>query len=259
MRPLLERLNHAGLWHRQVRIGPDRFKACSFDRLVYLGWQKLRARRRDNACPWRALLRPGAHVVDIGANLGLYAHRLAEVVGPGGRVTAFEPDPRLFATLRENILLNGRPIRALPYAIGAQTGRALLARGLFNSGDNRVRPATDGNGGRQAEIQIRALDDVLSGEAIDLIKLDIQGWEVEALRGMPRILAANPKIILYLEVWPHGLKQTGTSVTDLFSLLRSFGMRLSSPSGTSVPSPAELTARENQPLWFTDVIARRSV
>ena len=72
-----------------------------------------------------------------------------------------------------------------------------------------------------------ALDDYFKpGARVDLIKMDIQGYEVNALRGADRVLADNPDIRLLFEFWPYGLKQAGASWVELIEALEQKGMRI---------------------------------
>lgn len=73
-----------------------------------------------------------------------------------------------------------------------------------------------------------ALDDYFKpGQRVDFIKMDIQGYELHALRGAGRVLADNPAAKLLLEFWPYGLKQAGTNWVELVEALRGKNMRVS--------------------------------
>ena len=179
---LFSRFNRAGLWHRTVRVGADRFSACSLDRLVYLWKQKFRAQDQREARFIAGLVRPGSRVIDAGANLGVYAHVLARAAGAAGEVIAFEPDAELFATLEKNVARNALNIRPQRKALGAKHGVARLQRGWLNSGDNRLRPV-DVVALEAAEIEIVALDECCAGQRIDFIKMDVQGFAAHVIAG----------------------------------------------------------------------------
>ncbi len=72
-----------------------------------------------------------------------------------------------------------------------------------------------------------ALDDYFkSGQRVDLIKMDFQGFEFHALRGAKRVLEENPDIRLLLEFWPLALKQAGADANDFIAALREKGMAI---------------------------------
>lgn len=257
LRSLLDRLNHASLWNRRITIGPDRFQACSFDRLLYLAYHRARQPRSAEVRFLRSLIQPGDHVVDAGANLGVFSHLMARAAGPGGRVTSFEPDPVLHATLVANATSNGLPIKAFPVALGATSGWASLNRGLYNSGDNRLSFSTQQSSGGQVSVKVSTLDDLLRGDRVDLIKIDVQGWELSVLQGMHETLARNPAVRLFLELWPYGLKVAGTSATRLLDRLRALGFEPASIPGQPALEALDFAALEQQPFWFGDIVAHR--
>src|SRR5262249_38968830 len=65
-----------------------------------------------------------------------------------------------------------------------------------------------------------------AGERVDLLKLDIQGYELHALRGAKRIINENPDIKLLLEFWPYGLKQAGVNWGQLIEMIQGFAMNI---------------------------------
>ncbi len=253
----LIRFNRARCWHWRVRAGPDRLRATSLDRLVYLWRWRWLGRRGAEATFLKAHLKPGMQVVDAGANLGAYSHLFAQCVGPDGRVIAFEPDPRLFTALVGNARANGRQqIQPHCIALGESSGQAELKSGGLNSGDNQLAPpeSSDGSG---VMIPVTTLDEFLNGATVDFIKMDIQGWEVHALRGMTRTLAANPHLQLYLELWPYGLFRAGSSPKELFEALTERGFLFEVRLQGAAPSSLDFLALGRRRYWFTDIYAWR--
>jgi FkbM family methyltransferase len=259
----LARFNHASSWHRLVRAGPDRLRATSLDRLVYLWRWKWLASRNLEAEFLRSKLLPAMRVVDAGANLGAYSHLFARCVGPAGRVIAFEPDAVLFDALVANARNNGlTQIQPQRLALGDLSGRGNLQRAQFNSGDNRLsKPAA---GGLEGETTITTLDEFLHGQAVDFIKMDIQGWELHALRGMTRTLEENRHVQLYIEFWPHGLTQAGSSPAELLDFLHLHGFQFEArPRSPSLGSAELLRAAARKVSsagnrsWFVDIYAWR--
>jgi FkbM family methyltransferase len=155
-------------------------------------------------------IKQGDAVVDLGANIGYYTLLLAKLVGPQGRVHAFEPDPDNFAILEKNVASNGyRNVKLVRQAVSGTTGDIKLYRAEDDPGDHRVYDSHDD---RQSII-IRAtrLDDYFDGREarIDFIKMDIQGAEGAALEGMFSLLERNQGVRLLMEFWPIGLQRNG--------------------------------------------------
>lgn len=255
----LSRLNRSGVWRRRVRVGDDALRAPSLDRLVYLWLHRCGFMGAEEGRTLRRLVRPGAHVVDIGANVGLYTLLLSRLVGDEGRVFAYEPEPDLFAALRENCFAN-QVANVIPVncALGEASGRVRFYRSVFNSGDNRL--GGFGWAAEAVEVEMARLDDVLSDARVDFIKMDVQGYEMRVLTGMQRLLAANPHLEIYFEFWPHGLTAAGSEPEGLLRHLHDRGFRIYQPHGTDlVEAPgwdalrARLTGKK-----FTNLVASRT-
>jgi len=178
----------------------------------------------------RALLRKilfqGAVVVDVGANIGIYSQFLSRCVGPTGLVHSFEPSPdnfkRLSAATRD--LSNVRLSQA---AVGERSGECKLYVSDKLNVDHRAYK-TDGDSRRALATEMVALDDYFKrGQHLDLIKMDIQGYELHALRGAQRVLRENPEINLLLEFWPAGLEQAGVGWKGFIEMLQGLNMNMS--------------------------------
>jgi FkbM family methyltransferase len=175
----------------------------------------------------RRLLRPGDTFVDGGANVGLFALAAAACVGPTGRVVCFEPATATRAVLRRNVDLNGfRWVEIRDEALGDRTsiGRMLTFEG-DGAGLSSFAPATL-SGARSEDVPIETLDALFSPNAsrLKLVKLDLEGSEVKALRGATEVLSLGPDLIL--EVEPDHLERQGCSAAELLHLLKSAGYQL---------------------------------
>ena len=174
----------------------------------------------------RQILVPGNVAVDAGANIGIYSQFLARCVGPAGVVYSFEPAPENFERLRA-AARGFSNMHIEQAAVGERSRKAeLYVSGTLNVDHRTYLPANSTR--RAVQIEMVALDDYFSpGQRVDLIKMDIQGYELHALRGAGRVLADNPDIKLLLELWPYGLKQAGTNWIDLIDAITSRGMTVS--------------------------------
>lgn len=174
----------------------------------------------------RQILVAGAVAVDAGANIGIYSQFLARCVGPAGSVYSFEPAPENFERLRA-ATRGFSNVHILQAAVGERSGKSELYLSDRLNVDHRTY-LTDNSARRVVQIEMVALDDYFKpGQRVDFIKMDIQGYELHALRGAGRVLADNPAAKLLLEFWPYGLKQAGTNWVELIDALTGKNMTVS--------------------------------
>ena len=178
-------------------------------------------------------LSAGCVAVDAGANIGIYSQFLSRCVGPTGAVHSFEPSPENFRHLSAAVA--GLPnIRANELAVSDKTGRSLLYVSDKLNVDHHAYP-TEGEARKTIPIKSTTLDDYFAaGSRVDLIKMDVQGFELHALRGAKRVLQENRDIKLLLEFWPFGLKQAGGSADELLSFLEDHSFSLFLPGANGL-------------------------
>ena len=203
----------------------------------------------------RKILFQGAVVTDVGANIGIYSQFLSRCIGPTGLVHSFEPSPDNFGRLSASTrhLSNVRLTHA---AVGERSGECKLYVSDKLNVDHRAYKA-DGDSRRAISIEMVALDDYFKpGERVDLIKMDIQGYELHALRGAQRLLQENMEIHLLLEFWPAGLEQAGVGWEELVEMLQSLNMDLTlvKPCGLV---PFDARDVRNDISWYVNLFAHR--
>lgn len=172
-------------------------------------------------------INPDDVVLDIGAHIGYYTLIFAKLVGPHGKVFAFEPEPENFALLESNVRVNGyHNVTLIRKAVSDGTRKVRLCLSEGNSGDNRIYDSLDGR--RSVEVEALSLDGYFTGYQgrIDFIKMDIQGAEPAALRGMVGLLTKNTEVKLITEFWPLGLKLSGVEPEAYLRLLVDRGFTL---------------------------------
>ncbi len=258
---LIAAFNRLPLWRQHLRVWDFTVAAPTFDRWLYLWMHRLGRMGREEAAFFQKVIRPGMHVADVGANIGLYSLLLARITGPAGRLYAFEPDALMAGALRRNFAANHiAHAEIFECAVGAATGTAVLQRNAMNSGDNRLGTTTGtALHSEQTSVRVCALQDALQGRRLDFIKMDVQGWEGEALRGIAGLLDANPGLQIYFEFWPHGLRRAGTEIPQLAATLRELRLHVTlADAGPDAPA-VDLSALErNLPgKAFTNLLARR--
>lgn len=178
----------------------------------------------------RRLTRPGMVMLDIGGHVGYYTHLASPLVGASGRVIAFEPHPRNVALLRRNTA--HRPnVTVLQVALAEQEGTAELYDYLMMSAsgslhydetmrdvqrahmsDSDVAPRANGFQPQTFTVRTARVDDLLADlgiSAVDVVKMDIEGAELGALRGMTRTIAQSRTLSLVMEYNPLGLRAFG--------------------------------------------------
>lgn len=217
---LAVRFNELTCWRGECPVWDLRFTAASFERWLYLRMHRLGRMGRAERATLEKIVRPGMTVLDVGGNIGLYTVLLSRLVGPAGRVVSFEPDPELFRLLRENCALNGcTNVEAHNLALGRRRDRLVLRKLILNSGDNTLGQGGSRHFRQEVAIEVVALDEFLPGLRPDLVKIDVQGWELEVLRGMERLLATEPPPALLLEFWPEGFRRAGYPAEALVEFL----------------------------------------
>ncbi len=173
-------------------------------------------------------LDPADTVFDIGAHIGTLSLRLAAGLDPDDPhavVHAFEPEPGNAASLQCNVDLNdGLNVCVHPFALGASPGRFPLAvSGQTGSGNNTLRP-TDSSM-TTIEVQVQTAD--LVSEQLNakptLVKVDVEGAELDVLQGMRRLLEKQVVRDLFIEVHPRLIESQGHSPETIKQLLAGFG------------------------------------
>jgi FkbM family methyltransferase len=174
------------------------------------------------------LLQPGETAVDIGANNGFYTALFADRVGPAGRVHAFEANPALVDRLTRMIALNGfhGRVRLNPVAVSdrAGTARLYLSDHLDTTGMSSLVRKTYLEGGACIDVATTTLDDYALQRLvapIALLKMDIEGAEISALRGMEALLRARPPRAILCEVADnrHSLATEGVAFAGSHALI----------------------------------------
>ncbi|NLY03161.1 MAG: FkbM family methyltransferase [Rhodopirellula sp.] len=155
-----------------------------------------------------AILPPrGGIAVDVGAFIGRYTLAYARAVGPSGRVVAAEPLPANHRLLTRNVELNRYAnVTCVPYALGSETRDVQL---MYDAETSTA--STVGQLPRAVVVPQVTLDDLfetLGIRNVDLLKIDVEGAELDVLAGSARTLAASPAVEIIVEI--HGHRQPET-------------------------------------------------
>lgn len=165
---------------------------------------------------FRQFVRPGDTVVEGGANIGAHSLMLARQVG-NGRLIVVEPQPAVFRVLTANLALNGhRRVQAVNAGLGERDGMLYVPAIDYAQPVNVGGVALSMDGG--APVRVVTIDS-MELPAVRLIKLDVEGMEINALRGAERTVR-RCRPVLYLE------SDRRDKEPALAAFIRSLGYRL---------------------------------
>jgi FkbM family methyltransferase len=175
-------------------------------------------------------LQPGMTVLDIGAHQGLYSLVASRRVGPAGRVFSFEPSPRERRALRLNLAINfSLNVTVQGLALGSlETTADLYVVQGYQTGCNSLRPPEVLSSTKLVRVNITTLDRWLSQHPIshiDLIKLDVEGAELDVLRGAKSLLTRDRGTIILCELQDVRSGPWGHKAKDVAALLQDLGFK----------------------------------
>jgi FkbM family methyltransferase len=177
----------------------------------------------------RISLKPGDNALDIGGNIGLQSLRMSQQVGINGKVYAFEPITYLQEKLKKNISLNcASNVTLFPYALSDTEGEVefKIDRNVWNQGTFSLNSINNGSEVQHVIIKIAdEIPEIQTLNSIDLIKIDVEGFEYHVLRGLKQTLIKHkPRIIFEYDgnYW----QKTAQKISDCCSFLQSLNYTL---------------------------------
>jgi FkbM family methyltransferase len=178
-------------------------------------------------------LKPADIFYDVGANIGIFCLLASTIVGPSGRVVAFEPEDNNLVCFRRTLKKGPTNIQLLPLAVGNEDGTMTFDRrgGAFSG-----RLVADREAAFDAiEVQVRSLDGLIAGglPPPDLIKIDVEGGEGSVLEGGTALLKRGTCTVL-CEMHP-GNNPEG--VRRAFTALKAAGYGLTVLGGGAIAEP----------------------
>lgn len=177
----------------------------------------------------RQKLKKGGIFVDAGANNGYFSLLASNVVGKTGKIYAFEPSSSSFDRMRYNIALNkSKNIKAICMAVGNRDDKVWLAENNVEDGRNKISSRKGGTG---TWVKMTPLDRQITQKA-DLIKIDIEGYESEAILGAKGIISNKTKLVI--EHHHTLLKERFHSPDYDFEMLASMGFKIREITGSGL-------------------------
>jgi FkbM family methyltransferase len=175
------------------------------------------------------ILAPGDSFIDLGGNEGWFSLLGGRAVGPKGRVLCVEPQERLWPVILRNFALNDLPqCRLVPYACGPEGRGEIAITPAVNSGASGMTPHASGLVKRQT-VLVKTLDWIREAHGLDevkLLKVDIEGYELNALRSGGNALAGGKVRNVLMELHEPELRSMGQSSQEVLDLLAKHGYRL---------------------------------
>jgi FkbM family methyltransferase len=218
----------------------------------------------------RRILTPGDVFVDVGANVGYFTILAAKLVGPTGRVLAFEPSPTNRQGLAANIGLNSHA-NIVVHAVALSSGKGHVdlfhpsngTLASFRASAGWLPSSVEGKVPREEavtrfRVQTEALQEILSPwetNRLRLVKIDVEGAEVLVLRGMERLLRDATGLSVICEVCDSYLRELGFSAVELIAYMESLGYSPYHLAGE--PFAASSTPGSFSDEFYVDVCFRR--
>lgn len=180
-------------------------------------------------------LKKGMTVLDLGGNIGFYTILARSIVGPKGKVFSFEPFPDntnlIRASIKENSFTNVTVVEA---AVSDRIGKDTLHLSPDACSEHslldldfqyNLEPQQN-----EIEVQTLTVDDYLEKNVgdfkVDFIKMDIEGSESRAIKGMQKVLEKNKHLILMTEFWPNGFKEDNRDPRDFLEMLDKLNFKI---------------------------------
>lgn len=174
-------------------------------------------------------LKPGFAALDIGANIGIQSIRMAQRIGPGGKVYAFEPLEHLQSKLKKNLALNNcSNVTVFPLALAdnEEIKTISIDEKRWNQGTFSLSQNNTGQSEQELKVKIGdRIAEVAQLDRLDLIKIDVEGFEYQVIKGLKDTITRHrPRIIFEYDAtyW----SRTGQSISDCLDLLHSLGYQV---------------------------------
>ena len=183
----------------------------------------------DNYMFLQQQVKPGMHLIDIGAHLGLFSACSSQLTGPKGKIICFEPTPGTFAILKDTLRLNHCDnVIALPVAVSDKEGTATFyvseTAGYNSNSLVMNKPGKELSG---YDVKLVTIDHMVAEYNLkpSLIKIDAEGAELDVLKGGIKTFKDH-KPLLILGLHPAFIEQKGDSLGAIFDLLSANGYRV---------------------------------
>ncbi|MFD1193913.1 FkbM family methyltransferase [Seohaeicola saemankumensis] len=170
-----------------------------------------------------SIIKPGDHVIDVGAQVGLLTLTMGRAVGASGKVLAIEASELLVDCIRRTLSTNGllKNCDVLQMAASDRVGTSTFHLAEISGHSSLVSLSEES---REIKVQTAPIDEIVSaGDNISLVKVDVEGAELLVLQGMTRVIEENPEIILIVEFGPSHLVRINKTINQWLGAFRDRG------------------------------------
>lgn len=174
----------------------------------------------------KKLVKPGMRILEVGANIGYYAVLETKLAGENGYLYAFEPSPFNFNLLKRNIELNEiKNAEIYQKAAGAENERSkFFVANKSNLSSFIKRDDMDMyHNGKIIDVEIIKLDDYLKDKEVDFIRMDVEGYEKEILKGLEMTMQTKHPKHFFIEIHSDLLHKKSSSAKEVLNYLNKFG------------------------------------
>lgn len=162
------------------------------------------------------LIKSGDRVLDIGANIGYYTKLFAHLVGVEGKVIGFEPNPENYQLLNINLRdeANKNIVSLHQMALGNEVGNCDLFLSEENNGKHRLYESVLCSK-NSISVDVIPGDEIVDAP-VNFIKIDVEGFEYQAIKGLKSVIQASPKLKILMEFAPLSMMESGIKVEEFF-------------------------------------------
>ncbi len=197
-------------------------------------WHYYQQEYYDKYLPWilKNFLHSGDTFIDIGANKGIFTMQASSIVGDSGTVIAFEPNPRTANILRSHLIMNGieKNVDVIEKGLGSVVSEFDLNILDLHSGTATIRQINDKDVSSTIKVPVVTADSILMDRKLTgkiFLKIDVEGLELEVLKGAENFIQKfNPEWV-YVEVSPQWLEERNQSAIELIEFMKGCGYLIS--------------------------------
>lgn len=172
-------------------------------------------------------VRPGAVVLDVGAQFGYFSLLAGKLAGPRGHVIAVEPVIDNLDLLRRNVELNSLGDRIEIESRGLSDCHETLSMFIYQESDSHaLYRSPDAKVRDEIAVELIPGDELTGGKPVDVIKIDVEGHEERVLRGLQDTIAVSRGLVLIVEYAPAYLERGGTNPAKFLEYIRNLGFKV---------------------------------